>query len=102
MFLEPVPGTIVAWIPLEEDSEPPNKWQICDGKRINSGDWEGKQTPDLTNKFLIGQEQRLVNSLKAELDELTHTKELEYSGTREYDRPYKMTIYDVVYIMRID
>ena len=104
-FLEPVPGTIVAWVPLDKTSEPPNKWVICDGREVEEGDWKGRLTPDLTNKFLIGQKKDDVNGKLAKLDELTQTTELiEYSGTnlQGSGSPYDMTTYDVVYIMRID
>ena len=47
------PGTIIAWIP-GADEQPPNRWEICDGRPITEGKWEGKNTPDLTHAFLIG------------------------------------------------
>ena len=118
LFLEPEPGTIVAWVPLNQDSEPPEKWQICDGSIIESGDYEGKHTPDLRNKFLIGKNRDQVNNELAEQDKLTHTIDLAYSGTnlqedndyynndynqeRNIDNDNKMKTYNVVYIMRID
>ena len=52
-ILELPPGTIIAWIP-GADEQPPNRWEICDGRPITEGKWEGKNTPDLTHAFLIG------------------------------------------------
>ena len=54
------PGTIVAWVQVGDDDEPPNKWVICDGRKIDQGPWEGKMTPNLTGAFLIGGKQQLV------------------------------------------
>ena len=58
--IEMAPGTIVAWAESEEYDEPPNKWVIFDGEKIEEGPWKGKKTPDLRNTFLIGGEQKLA------------------------------------------
>ena len=87
----------MAWVPLGEDSEPPEDWVICDGSEIKEGDWTGKKTPDLRNTFLIGR-----NREQVELDgEVESTRLEKYSSGIEPEDPYNINTYNVVYIMRI-
>ena len=97
-FLEPEPGTIVAWVPIGNQSEPPEDWVICDGREITEGEWAGMKTPNLTDTFLIGRNRKQV-----ELDGEVESTPLEKysSGTEDPSHKYKIQTYNVVYIMRI-
>ena len=48
-----LPGSIVPWIP-QDNSDPPKKWVICDGRMITTGPWKGQKTPDMKGHFLLG------------------------------------------------
>ena len=94
-FLEPEPGTIVAWVPIGNESEPPEDWVICDGREIEEGDWAGMTTPDLRNTFLIGRDREQV-VLNGTVKSTPLEKHFSGSGPQ-----YEIKTYNVVYIMRI-
>ena len=93
---EPLAGTIVAWVPSNDEPEPPEHWVICDGRVIkDAGPFEGKNSPNLKDKFLIGKEIIIEN-------ENVNTISLqEYTGINPQAGEYEMNTYGVVYIMRV-
>lgn len=114
-LLEPVAGTIVAWVPSTEEPDPPERWVICDGRPIGNegegGPFEGKNTPDLRKKFLIGEDSEQVkvcdscSLLFKSLVDDEDNQNLKNIPLEKYrsisGEPYNLNTFGVVYIMRV-
>ena len=90
----------MAWVPSNDEQEPPEHWVICDGKVINDGGpFDGKNSPDLTDKFLIGKN---VNTVQIDNPNVKTIPLQEYTGVNpQAGEYYNMNTYGVVYIMRV-
>ena len=89
----------MAWVPSNDEPEPPEHWVICDGSVIiDAGPFEGKNSPNLKDKFLIGKN---VDKVQLENPYVKTIPLQEYTGINPQAGEYKMNTYGVVYIMRV-
>ena len=100
----------MAWVPSSEEPEPPEHWVICDGQQIkHEGPFDGKYSPDLRDKFLIGRDfdQVQVDDEEEDLNDQDQNEPIQLEKYRGINppsvEPYNLNThtYGVVYIMRV-